>query len=245
MKAFLFFLAATSSQAFVPSRTSPLRPSTERSALWHRWVPRSEEPSLWKDDDRLRQHNNRYEDQYRHIGSPKTDGLEERDALSNFFLASLFACLCVMGTSSTSAHAVSGGGLDFAGLDISGQDYSSKNYKGKDFTQVIAKGTNFAKSNLQGCRFYKSYLVNADFTGSDISGASLEDTSMDGASLKDVVAKGSYFSKSILDTATVENADFSDAQFPPKVTPLLCDRADLKGTNPTTGADTRESAMCL
>ena len=33
------------------------------------------------------------------------------------------------------AFAVSGGGLDFAGLDISGQDFSKNNYKGKDFTQ--------------------------------------------------------------------------------------------------------------
>jgi len=164
----------------------------------------------------------------------------------NFFLTALLAFLfVVIGGPVTGAYAVSGGGLDYAGLDITGQDFSSNNYKGKDFTQVIAKGTNFAKSNLQGCRFYKSYLVNADFHGADISGASLEDTSMDGANLKDAIAKGSYFSKSILDVATVENADFTDAQFPPKVTPLLCEREDMKGTNPKTGADTRESAMCL
>ena len=57
------------------------------------------------------------------------------------------------------ANAVSGGGLDYAGLDISNQDYSNGNYKGKDFTQVLAKATTFANSNLQGCRFYKAYLV--------------------------------------------------------------------------------------
>jgi hypothetical protein len=28
------------------------------------------------------------------------------------------------------------------------------------FAQVIAKGTSFVKSNLQGCRFYKAYLVS-------------------------------------------------------------------------------------
>lgn len=33
------------------------------------------------------------------------------------------------------AWAVSGGGLDFANIDISGQDFSKNNYKGKDFTQ--------------------------------------------------------------------------------------------------------------
>lgn len=34
------------------------------------------------------------------------------------------------------AGAVSGGGLDYANLDITGQDFSNGNYKGKDFTQV-------------------------------------------------------------------------------------------------------------
>jgi hypothetical protein len=60
--------------------------------------------------------------------------------------------------------AVSGGGLDFAGIDITGQDFSNNinAYKGKDFTQVIAKGTNFRGSNLQGCRFYKAYLVRTE-----------------------------------------------------------------------------------
>jgi hypothetical protein len=32
-------------------------------------------------------------------------------------------------------YAVSGGGLDYAGIDISGQDFANGNYKGKDFTQ--------------------------------------------------------------------------------------------------------------
>lgn len=59
------------------------------------------------------------------------------------------------------ANAVSGGGLDFANLDITGQDFSGNSYKGKDFTQVIAKGTSFKKSNLQGCRFYKAFLVSS------------------------------------------------------------------------------------
>ena len=38
------------------------------------------------------------------------------------------------------AMAVSGGGLDYANLDITGQDFSNepKAYKGKDFTQVRA-----------------------------------------------------------------------------------------------------------
>jgi uncharacterized protein YjbI with pentapeptide repeats len=72
----------------------------------------------------------------------------------------------------------------------------------------------------------------------------LEDTSMDGASLKNANAVGSYFSASILDAKSLENGDFTDAQIPPKTLALVCDRSDVKGTNPVTGADTRESLMC-
>jgi len=87
-------------------------------------------------------------------------------------------------------------------------------------------------------------LVKTDFSDSDIRGASLEDTSMDEANLKNTVAVGAYFSKSLLDAETMENADFTDAQIPVKTLALLCERDDVKGTNPTTGADTRESLMC-
>ncbi|GKZ00896.1 hypothetical protein MPSEU_001041200 [Mayamaea pseudoterrestris] len=142
------------------------------------------------------------------------------------------------------AAAVSGGGLDYANIDITGQDFSNGNYKGKDFTQVIAKATTFANSNLQGCRFYKAFLARTDFSGADLRGASLEDTSMDDAILKGAIASGAYFGASILDVATLENADFTDAQIPLKILVQLCNRDDATGTNPATGVDTRDSLMC-
>jgi uncharacterized protein YjbI with pentapeptide repeats len=93
------------------------------------------------------------------------------------------------------------------------------------------------------CSHYNS-LVRADFSGADLRGASLEDTSMDEASLRNSIASGAYFSNSIVDAQDLENADFTDAQFPSKTLALLCEREDVKGTNPTTGTDTRESLMC-
>lgn len=67
---------------------------------------------------------------------------------------------------------------------------------------------------------------------------------MDEALFKNAVAVGAYFSTSIVDSKDLQNADFTDAQFPTKTLPLLCERDDVKGTNPITGADTRESLMC-
>uniref|UniRef100_A0A7S0C287 Pentapeptide repeat-containing protein n=1 Tax=Proboscia inermis TaxID=420281 RepID=A0A7S0C287_9STRA len=163
--------------------------------------------------------------------------------LKNVFTG--FLAFLIMASSSLPASAISGGGLDFAGLDLSGKDYSSANYKGKDFSQVIARQTTFKGSNLQGCRFYKALLVETDFSDADIRGASLEDTSMDDAILKNTNAGGAYFSASLLDAKTLEGADMTDAQLPPKLLARICEKPDFaKGTNPVTGVDTRDSLMC-
>lgn len=88
-------------------------------------------------------------------------------------------------------------------------------------------------------------MVNTNFEGADLRGASLEDTSMDGANLKNAIVSGAYFFSSLLDVATAEGADFSDAQIPIKTLTSFCERRDVvKGTNPVTGVDTRESLMC-
>ena len=240
--AYSFLLLRSRTDAFVlpshPTRTLSKTTTTSLNSLWRHWIPTSD---VWGFDDKitsLKEHDDNDDD-----NDDGKEGVTVSDsAAKSMFLASLLTA--VLSIAPQTVMAVSGGGLDFAGLDISGQDFSNNNYKGKDFTQVLAKGTSFAKSNLQGCRFYKAYLVNADFTDADIRGVSMEDTSMDNASLKNAIAAGSYFSVSILDTKSVENADFTDAQFPVKALPLLCDREDLKGTNPVTGVDTRDSVMC-
>jgi len=167
-----------------------------------------------------------------------------RELTSSTRAATAALTLGFLVVSSSSAGAVSGGGSDFASLDISGQDFSNQNYKGKDFTQVVAKGTTFAKSNLQGCRFYNSFLVNADFEGADARGASFERNNMDGVNLKNAILSGAYFGDSLPGVENLENADFTDASIPAKVLGVVCARDDAKGTNPTTGEATRDTLMC-
>ena len=67
---------------------------------------------------------------------------------------------------------------------------------------------------------------------------------MDDAILKNANAAGAYFSASILDVKDLQGADFTDAQFPSKTLPQLCERDDVQGTHPVTGVDTRESLLC-
>ena len=56
--------------------------------------------------------------------------------------------------------------------------------------------------------------------------------------------QGAYLSASIANVATIEGADFTDAQMPEFTLKTLCERADIKGINPKTGASTSESLMC-
>lgn len=142
---FLSLLALNIDAFVTPTlpRQASLSPSVVATrAFWRHWIP---ETDRFLGDDTT--NNN----------TDGTDDLVEENAKTVFFGSFLAAVFLLMTPQVTVA--VSGGGLDFAGLDVSGKDYSNSNYKGKDFTQVIAKGTTFAKSNLQGCRFYKAYLV--------------------------------------------------------------------------------------
>jgi len=258
---------ASSAEAFV-SPSSSTKVDTQLNALWRHWIPQNTDMMdlMMGDKSEPQQHRefvvaepldendattttNEARKTVSLLSKAKNDvssatelpkrgpGIWAAAAAASFLLTSV-------ALSPAPVQAVSGGGLDFAGLDISNQDFSKGNYKGKDFTQVLARNTNFAGSNLVGCRFPKAYLINANYEGADIRGVSFEGTNMENTNLKDAVASGAYFGATIVDAANVENADFTDAQFPPKTLALMCDRPDMKGTNPTTGVDTRESAMC-
>jgi len=243
--------------------------NTQLNSMWRNWIPRTTnfldvaagESSKSNNHNRNRNHNHAVLE-----SRDENDALVERRTVSlvaesssqtthdtlkqtstgRYLAVGAAAALFLAASSSTplAAHAVSGGGLDFAGLDISNQDFSNKNFKGKDFTQVLARNTNFAGSNFAGCRFPKAYLISANYEGANIQGVSFEGTNMEDVNLKNANAAGAYFGATIIDAKSIENVDFTDAQFPPKTLALMCEREDMKGTNPTTGADTRESAMC-
>lgn len=109
--------------AFSPQ--SPSRPrssSTARKALWRHWIPEKQD-FLWQESMNI------------HSEHPRD---EMRRSVSNGVAAACMAFALVVAAPMTSL-AVSGGGLDYANLDITGQDFSNGNYKGKDFTQVSWK----------------------------------------------------------------------------------------------------------
>ena len=201
-------LASTSpGQAFVPqspATTSAVGADTQLNALWRHWIPQTADMM----DLMVDKKNSNREfvvaeplDE-NDVGLPATEkrtvslvstskeassssSASNYERSPSFWAATTAAALFVASSALVPVSlAVSGGGLDFAGLDISNQDFSKGDYKGKDFTQVLARNTNFAGSNLFGCRMPKAYLINANFEGADIRGVSFESTNMENTNLK-------------------------------------------------------------
>ena len=78
-----------------------------------------------------------------YLNGSKNPSNEDTDTIHrkpNFFSEAAIstAIFFAISASAMPALAVSGGGLDYANLDITGQDFSNNKYKGKDFTQVCS-----------------------------------------------------------------------------------------------------------
>lgn len=129
-------------------------------------------------------------------------------------------------------------------LDISGQDFSGQDLSKRDFTAAIAKGTDFHNCNLQGSVFSKANLVNADFSGADLRGVSFADAILDGAIMKNAQAQEATFTSSILDIGDMENIDLTNSLWPSKYRIMICDMDELKGKNPVTEVDSKDSIRC-
>eukprot|EP00527_Entomoneis_sp_CCMP2396_P009034 CAMPEP_0198149672 /NCGR_PEP_ID=MMETSP1443-20131203/47717_1 /TAXON_ID=186043 /ORGANISM="Entomoneis sp., Strain CCMP2396" /LENGTH=207 /DNA_ID=CAMNT_0043814779 /DNA_START=181 /DNA_END=803 /DNA_ORIENTATION=+ len=151
-------------------------------------------------------------------------------------IATSMAAACLIFLASSPAWAA-----DFAGKDISGVDYSGQDLSGKDFTGVIAKNTNFHNCNLQDSKFSKANLVKADLSGADVRGANFVGATLDESNFKDVQGQKAIFSNTILDIGVLENIDLTSAIWPSKLRIMICDMDELKGTNPVTGVESRDT----
>lgn len=186
---------SSGANAFVQQSSNKVSVDTQLNALWRNWIPQTVDimdlVAGPEDEQNPREFLVSEPLDESDIGIPVTKRRsvsllsKPKETSRSFNIKStLFATSVALFTFVQASFAVSGGGLDFAGLDISNQDFSKGNYKGKDFTQVLARNTNFAGSNLQGCRFPKAYLINANYEGADVRGVSFEGTNMENTNLK-------------------------------------------------------------
>ena len=126
---------------------------------------------------------------------------------------------------------------DITGFDFHGQDLSKSSIAG-----AVARDANFSNVDLHG-----TVLTLSDLKGSNLQGVNLTDTLSDrvnfqktdlrNAILVNMIASGSSFAG-----AKIEGADFTFAVLDSDDIKNLCEIAT--GTNPITGANTRESLEC-
>ena len=106
--------------------------------------------------------------------------------------------------------------------------------------------TNFENSNLVGSSFFDATLDGSNFKNADMTQTNLEMAQLKSATLTNAVLEDAYISGSTLfaGVGDIENSDWTNTFLRGDQKKLLCSLPSAKGTNPKTGADTRESLMC-
>uniref|UniRef100_A0A7R9W9U9 Pentapeptide repeat protein n=1 Tax=Pseudictyota dubia TaxID=2749911 RepID=A0A7R9W9U9_9STRA len=133
------------------------------------------------------------------------------------------------------------------GVNLDGSNFGGQNLRGVAFQQSIVRDANFKGSNLVGASFFDATVDGSDFEGADMSLANVEMAQFNRANLKNVVAREMYVSGATLFTGVkdIEGSDWTDTMLRKDQQKYLCNHPTAKGTNPSTGVDTRESLMCI
>lgn len=133
------------------------------------------------------------------------------------------------------------------GVNLDRSDFKGQNLKGVAFQQSIVRDTDFRGANLVGASFFDATVDGSDFEGADMSLCNVEMAQFNRANLKNAVMHEMYVSGATLFTGVkdIEGSDWSETELRKDQKKYLCEHPTAKGTNPTTGIDTRESLMCL
>ena len=122
------------------------------------------------------------------------------------------------------------------------EDFSGQDLRDASFDHADLRGSNFSNANLRGVRLFAANLDSVNFEGADLTGADLESARLTKVNFTNAILEGAFATNTLFNGAIIDGADFTDALLRSDIQKKLCEVA--KGTNPTTGRDTRESLLC-
>ena len=131
---------------------------------------------------------------------------------------------------------------DFTKATLVNADFSGKDLTDFEFTQASVRNGKFMNANLTGVSLIGGNFDSADMTGANMTNALLDTARLTRTNLTNAILVGAFTSVTNFDGAIIDGADFTDVLLRKDIQMKLCKVA--KGTNPTTGRDTRATLEC-
>ena len=168
--------------------------------------------------------------------------------LKNRILSSLLSLVWIV--VSTAIGAIAGFYINTApvlALDYDKESLINTDLSGRDLTDSSFTHTNFRNSNLsntdlRGVSLFAANLESTNLSGANLTNATLDSARFIKANLTNAVLSGAFAANARFDSAIIDGADFTDVLLRQDEQDKLCKVA--KGTNPTTGRETRATLLC-
>ncbi|MBW4618737.1 MAG: pentapeptide repeat-containing protein [Cyanosarcina radialis HA8281-LM2] len=132
--------------------------------------------------------------------------------------------------------------LDYNQENLTGADFSGRVLTDSSFTKTNLKKSNLSHTDLRGVSLFGANFQEANLEGANLTNATLDTAKFAKANLTNAILEGAFAFNAKFDKAIVDGADFTDVLLREDVREQLCQLA--KGTNPTTGRNTRDTLMC-